>query len=229
MPVILSNIPKIVPGTYGRIEITHSIEKDCYFLHHDGIRWMCATTDLRDVLHNMHSQYDIAYGKVLVTGLGFGILLKALEEKDTVTSITVIEKEQDVVDAFLSHNRIGDKVKIVVADAITYSTEEEYDCLIPDHYELQSVPWKIVDMNNIYKRIKNKSFWPWSIEDVFMRVSYLPNENGSRLNEILENNLDNVYGKWKSFINEYFEGNKSLLEIKEEKLLEYLREFYKFY
>jgi hypothetical protein len=229
MPVILSNIPNIVPGTYGRIEITHSVEKDCYFLHHDGIRWMMATTDLRDVLHNMHSQYDIAYGKVLVTGLGFGILLKALEEKDNVTSITVIEKEQDVVDAFMSHNSIGDKVKIVVADAITYSTEEEYDCLIPDHYELQSVEWKIADMKNIYKRIKNKSFWPWSLEDVFMRVCYPAKDYGSRLDESLENNLDNIYEKWQNFINEHFEGNKGLLEIKEEKLLEYLREFYKFY
>lgn len=229
MPITLSAMPRIVPGIYGRVEITHSLEKDCYFLHHDGIRWMCATSDFSDVLHNMYSQYDIAYGKVLVTGLGFGILLKALEEKDLVTSITVIEKEQDVVDAFMSNNTISDKVNIIVADAITYSTEEEYDCLIPDHYELQSISWKISDMNSLCKRIKHKSFWPWSIEDVFMRVSYLPNEHGSRLDEILENNLDNVYQKWKDFINQYFEGNKSLLEIKEEKLLKYLYEFYKFY
>lgn len=229
MSLSLSNIPNILPGTYGKAEISYIENRNAYFIHYEGIRWMCVSSDYLDAFNTLYPQYDIAYGKVLVTGLGFGILLKALEEKDSVTSITVIEKQQDIVDAYLASNTISNKTKILIEDATSYSTDDEYDCLLPDHYELQTIAWKIKDMNGLSKRIKNKEFWPWSIEDVFIKTTYPPTIYGTDSNKIIEDNSDTIYEEWQKFIHEYFDSNESLLGVKKEKLIEYLTCFCKYY
>lgn len=178
--------------------------------------------DFSDAFENLYSQYDIAYGDVLITGLGFGILLKALSQKESVTSITVIEKEKDVIDAFLAHNRISKKVKIINDDATTYITNKHYDCVLPDHYELQTTAWKLNDMKNLAKRISHDKFWPWSIEYLFFTTVYSSSEIHNESNDFFKNNAGEFYEKWKKFVIQYLDGNKSMMEIKEEKLLEYL-------
>jgi 16S rRNA A1518/A1519 N6-dimethyltransferase RsmA/KsgA/DIM1 with predicted DNA glycosylase/AP lyase activity len=185
--------------------------------------------DFSDAFDNLYSQYEIAHGRVLITGLGFGILLKALDAKQEVESITVIEKEQDIIDAFLKNNRVSDKVKIIKDDATTYAPEEEYDCLLPDHYEKQTWEWKVNDMNAISKRIKHKHFWPWSIELLFFKKVYPKNEHTKDIALMLSENPSEVYKKWQDFIKDYFEGNEYLLSIEQEKIVQYLYLYKKHY
>lgn len=64
-----------------------------------------------------------ATGDVLINGLGLGFVLKAICQRDEVKSVTVIEKEQDVI------NLVGDsvdkeKVTIVHADALEWRPEK---------------------------------------------------------------------------------------------------------
>lgn len=225
MSLSLANIPRIVPGQYGKARIKFSPADNSYLLYYDGVKWMGVYGNFSDAFDNLYSQYDIAHGKVLITGLGFGILLKALDRKDGVESITVIEKEQDIIDAFLKTNRISDKVRIIKDDATTYTTDEEFDCLLPDHYETQSVEWKIADMNSIAQRIKHKYYWPWSIELMFYRTMYPKEKYGNSRKEFLSNYSHELYSKWKEFIKKYFNSNEKLLNIEEDRLLKYLTLF----
>lgn len=222
MPLSLANMPRIVPGTYGKAKITYDPIRGSYFLHYDGERWMGVYPDFSDCIDNLEAQYDMAHGKVLITGLGFGILLKNLAAKSKVTSVTIVERHQDIVDAFLANNRVNDKVRIIIGDATTYSTNEEYDCLLPDHYETQGCAWKINDMNEIAKRIPHKTYWPWSIEALFFKCMYPQTKNAKESEDLVANHSHEFYDKWLEFINKYFNGNKHLLNIAKEKITYYL-------
>lgn len=230
-------MPKIVPGTYGEVDILLIQNDTSYLLEKQGIPWMCTDIDYLYAKDTSHSQYDLAYGNVLVTGLGFGILTKALSEKPEVTSVTVVEIEQDVIDAFLLNNTLNSKVSIVQGDATKYTSDLKYDCLLPDHYESQSMSWRIKDMNDIAKRIKHDVFWPWSIEEMFLEHTYPryqyttseKNESIYSLDSLVEEDPDILHSKWSAFIGKNFGGNQSLLTLSPDKLATYLEKFAKYY
>jgi hypothetical protein len=229
--------PKIVPGTYGEVDILLIQNDTSYLLERQGIPWMCTDIDCLYAKDTSYSQYDLAYGNVLVTGLGFGILAKALSEKPEVDSVTVIEIEQDVIDAFLSHNTLNSKVSIIKGDATTYTSDLKYDCLLPDHYESQSMSWRIKDMNAISDRVKHDVFWPWSIEEIFLDHTYPrhqytaseQNKSTYSLESITKENSSILYSKWQSFIDKNFKGNQSLLSISPDILAIYIEKFAKYY
>ncbi|ENF9375328.1 TPA: hypothetical protein ACWXE1_004793 [Klebsiella pneumoniae] len=61
-----------------------------------------------------------ATGRVLINGLGLGMVLHVILQKKEVTHVTVIEKEQDVIN-LVAPALIDDKrVDIICADAMTY-------------------------------------------------------------------------------------------------------------
>ena len=57
-----------------------------------------------------------AYGDVLIGGLGIGMIILAIQDKSKVKSITVIEKNQEVIDIIAPQLKFNDKVKIICAD-----------------------------------------------------------------------------------------------------------------
>jgi len=57
-----------------------------------------------------------ANGHVLIAGLGLGMILKAVENYDCIKSITVIEKEQDVIDIINPQLKLHSNVNIICAD-----------------------------------------------------------------------------------------------------------------
>lgn len=73
-----------------------------------------------------------SYGDVLIGGLGIGMIVLAIQNKDNVNSITVLEKSQDVIDCVLPQLPLNDKVKIIQADVFTYKPETKYDCIYMD-------------------------------------------------------------------------------------------------
>lgn len=221
-------MPNIVPGTYGKAKIFESKDGLSYFLHYDGTQWMGTYKDFSDSFDNLYSQYDLAYGNVLITGLGFGIIAMALAQKESVKSVTVIEKEKDIIDAFLQSNELNKKIKIINADATTYESDQHYDCLLPDHYELQPIEWKIKDMNSLANRISHDVFWPWSIESIFFKTIYPAQVYGNVANTIYKEYSKNFYKEWQSFINKHFQSNKSLLGISEKSLMIYLSKYIKY-
>ena len=58
-----------------------------------------------------------AHGRVLVAGLGIGLILEAILDKPEVETVTVIEKYQDVVDLVAPSllDRFADKLTVITA------------------------------------------------------------------------------------------------------------------
>jgi hypothetical protein len=59
------------------------------------------------------AEHATAYhGRVLVAGLGLGLIIHALQSIDAVESITVVEREQDVIDLVSPHMPRGKPLEI---------------------------------------------------------------------------------------------------------------------
>ena len=75
-----------------------------------------------------------ASGRVLVNGLGLGVVVKALLDKDDITHITVIEKDPDVIALVASH--LNDlRLEIICADALKYKPQSQYDAVWHDIWD----------------------------------------------------------------------------------------------
>ena len=67
---------------------------------------------------------DKAKGRVLINGLGLGMVLSEILKKDTVESVTVIERSQDVINLTAPSFTHDPRVNIVHACAFEYTPEE---------------------------------------------------------------------------------------------------------
>jgi len=68
--------------------------------------------------------WDRMKGDILIAGLGIGMVNEMLVESDDVTSVTIIEKEQDVVDLVWEHCAKDDRFTLIVADIETWDMPE---------------------------------------------------------------------------------------------------------
>ncbi len=76
---------------------------------------------------------DKCFGKVLVGGLGLGVAVELLIQKDSVTKIVVVEKEAEIIELVWGHLRLNDNCKIVWGDIYDYiKTTEHFDCCYLD-------------------------------------------------------------------------------------------------
>lgn len=69
-----------------------------------------------------------ASGKVLVGGLGLGMVLKCLLDNKAVTKVTVVEKSTDVIKLVAPSYTEDPRVEIINADIFEYTPNEKYDC-----------------------------------------------------------------------------------------------------
>ena len=73
-----------------------------------------------------------AHGDVLIGGLGIGMIILAIQDNPNVTSITVLEKSKDVLDAVLPQLPLNEKVRVIQADVFTYKPDKKFDCVYMD-------------------------------------------------------------------------------------------------
>ena len=102
----------------------------------DGNEWMTLTPVDLDT---SDEAILAAKGKVVTFGLGLGYYTYMVSEKDSVESITVVERSPDVIKLFKEHIlpqfSHPEKVKIVMADAFEYAEK-----IMPDeHFDLAFV------------------------------------------------------------------------------------------
>lgn len=108
----------ITPGTY--ISLTHNGE--------------CVMSDT-----NMEKRTNMdfvcnAHGDILIGGLGIGMVILAIQDKPEVKSITVIEKNQEVINIVASQLDFNEKVKIICDDVFEWKPEKnvKYDVAYMD-------------------------------------------------------------------------------------------------
>ena len=130
---------------------------DCEFPYPDilekGVEWMLVTPN---EVETMREGIEKASGKVATYGLGLGYFPYMTSIMDRVSSVTVVERDESVIDIFkrfiLPQFPHPEKVKIVSADAFDYAEKtapkENFDYI---YIDIWHDPSDGVDM---YKRFK---------------------------------------------------------------------------
>lgn len=106
-----------------------------------------------------------AHGDVVIGGLGLGSVVFGIQDKAEVTSVTVLEKSQDVIDLITSQTSFNEKVKIICADVFEWVPENKmkFDCVYMDiwPYINTDVYKEMVELKRRYLRfLKPKSVSP---------------------------------------------------------------------
>lgn len=141
------SMSKIVPeGKFGRAEIVHDkpdvmtrlraardgmpLNGEIYTrLIVDGTLWMTdAEFEWRSNLEHVRRMR----GDVLIAGLGIGFVLRPILSKSEVKSVTVIERDGDVI-SLVSPHFCSEKLSIIKADAYEWNPPSRaYDCIYLD-------------------------------------------------------------------------------------------------
>jgi hypothetical protein len=95
--------------------------------------WMGNDHTYMNGVAGLKSQCINATGRVLLGGLGLGLLTLLLAEKKEVTEVVVVELNPNTVEAFRSNGWDESKIKIVVSSITDYKDTEGFDWILLDH------------------------------------------------------------------------------------------------
>lgn len=114
---------------------------------------------MSDTRMEKRSNSDFAHhanGRVLIAGLGIGLILNSLKEKvksKEITSITVVEKSKDVID-LVSPYFMDIPIKYVNEDIFEYKTKEKFDTIYFDIWPVISED-NLEDIKLLHNKFKN--------------------------------------------------------------------------
>lgn len=110
-----------------------------------------------------------AYGRVLITGLGLGCVIRGLQQNPKVQEIICIENSPDVLRLVLPHTP-ADRLTVIEADALKWTSQNKdpFDCAWHDlwtnrdegepHLDL----WHAQLFMNCKKTAKHQGAWAFS-------------------------------------------------------------------
>jgi len=151
---------------FRQTDLGHKTFQLCY----DGLQWCTLNVEspfnyneLKDGVIDV----NLVSGKVVTTGLGFGLIQTELCKRANITEVVVYEKYQDIIEMFLIFAKASkfdlSKLRIVNKDA-KECVKEECDWLCMDHFELvHQTLWEIIDQVRYLSKkskAKNVMFWP---------------------------------------------------------------------
>ena len=123
--------------------------------------------------------YYAATGRVIIGGLGIGMILEAVLKKPEVTSITIIEKEQEIIDLVSPFYANEEKVKIICGDVFTpqdyLAPGTKFDNLyfdIWDTISYKNYP-EMKDLNVKWRKYKARGGKAYFWEKAYCKRSYL--------------------------------------------------------
>lgn len=90
-----------------------------------------------------------AHGDVFIAGLGIGLIVLPLQEKEEVKSITILEKNPEIIELVGKQLPLNDKVTIVQGDVFEYEFPRgtKFDCLYFDIWNyVNSDVWEEMKM-----------------------------------------------------------------------------------
>lgn len=125
-------------------------------LMYGGTVVMTNTPDeIRDFLHFTHR----AKGTILINGLGLGCVLKVLLEKQNVTKITVIEKNEEVINLVSPYFK-DERLTIIHADAFEYKPPngEMYDYVWHDIWNYICED-NLPEMTKLHRKYSKRTSW----------------------------------------------------------------------
>jgi hypothetical protein len=93
---------------------------------------------MSDTFMEKETQFEVlenAHGDVLIAGLGIGMVLLAIQDLPSVSSVTVVEKEQEIIDLVKPQLPLNNKVSVVLGDIFTYETTAKFDTIYFDIWD----------------------------------------------------------------------------------------------
>jgi spermidine synthase len=104
-----------------------------------------------------------ATGKVLINGLGLGMVLNAVLEKPNIQEVTVVESSKDVIRLVASSFKDDQRVKIVHADAFTFRPDagSRFNAVWHDIWDYVCSD-NLEDMKTLSRRYGRRSEWQGS-------------------------------------------------------------------
>ncbi len=123
-------------------------------VYENGREWMTVTPNEVETMKDAVAE---ASGRVLTLGLGLGYFTFQASEKENVTSVTVVERDKNVISLFcefiLPQFPHAEKINIVEGDALAYleknSPEGKFDFMFADIWHDSS------DGLDLYIKLKN--------------------------------------------------------------------------
>lgn len=101
-----------------------------------------------------------AHGDVFIAGLGIGLIVLPIQEKEEVKSITILEKNKEVIEMVGKQLPLNEKVKIVEGDVFDYAFPKgtKFDCLYFDiwNYVNSDVYEEMKKLKRKYTKYKKK-------------------------------------------------------------------------
>lgn len=73
-------------------------------------------------------------GDVFIAGLGLGLIVLPIQDKENVKSITILERYRDVINLVGKQLPLNDKVRIIEGNIFEYIPERKYDTMYIDIY-----------------------------------------------------------------------------------------------
>jgi len=106
--------------------------------------------------------YYKAKGNVLINGLGLGVCLKAILKKESIESVTVIEKSEEVIKLIAPHIK-DERVTIIHADAFDYKPPKDirYNAVWHDIWD-NICGDNLPDMTKLHRKYGKKTDWQGS-------------------------------------------------------------------
>lgn len=136
-------------------------------IYENDILWMSVTPN---EINTMKEPIDNAFGKVLTFGLGLGYYSYMVSLKNSVESVTIVEKDQNVINLFNKHIlplfKTKAKINIINMDAYDFlekvMDDGDYDFVFVDIYHDAKEGLEVYKKISTYeKKFKNTTFSYW--------------------------------------------------------------------
>lgn len=136
-------------------------------IYENDILWMSVTPN---EINTMKEPIDNAFGKVLTFGLGLGYYSYMVSLKNSVESVTIVEKDQNVINLFNKHIlplfKTKAKINIINMDAYDFlekvMKDGDYDFVFVDIYHDAKDGLEVYKKISTYeKKLKNITFSYW--------------------------------------------------------------------
>lgn len=162
--------------------------------------WVNNTHDLSGV-GGFLSQCEMPKGRVLVGGLGLGLVALALETKPDVTEVVVVEANPDIIALFKINSWKTSKIKIVQGDILGFTDEQPFDWVVLDHYNRTAELYERVkhDVATIAQNLTTTHFDVFAWEDLFLKsdLSWEDFRTSLRLAPHCEAELEHYLNNWR--------------------------------
>ena len=207
--------PKIVEDSFNGMEIIYKRSSSnglmIYLLYQDGDQWMCYEPINKKQVFEFYSHWNLAQGHCICTGMGFLLRESWLLSKKEVTKITVIEKNQNIIDYHWKHNpEIMKHLEVVRMDVYDY--RGSCDTLLIDNFE-GAVHLEIMLLKSVKQicgNINHKTMWFWPFELVLK----------NHYKNFLRLTLSEIYEKYRKYY-----GLNTLPDLSEDKLYDFCYAF----